>query len=234
MGYTGGQLKFKYGFDNNTDTHISLIFETENWKSSDLMALCVLNMLMGGGGSFSAGGPGKGMYTRLYTHVLNRHHWMYSATAFNHAYNDTGLFCISASAPPEQLTETTQVILKEFARLTSKHDIHSEELDRAKKQLQSMLLMNLESRPVIFEDVARQVLAQGKRERPEHYIEKISKISAEDIRRIADKMLTSKPSVAAVGSLKDLPEYKDIELALLDKSGLMKTSTGQRMFRLFR
>ena len=50
----------------------------------------------------------------------------------------------------------------------------------------------------------------------------------------ADKMLTSKPSVAAVGSLKDLPEYKDIELALLDKSGLMKTTTGQRMFRLFR
>ena len=50
------------------------------------------------------------MYTRLYTHVLNRHHWMYSATAFNHAYNDTGLFCISASAPPEQLNETTQVM----------------------------------------------------------------------------------------------------------------------------
>ena len=132
------------------------------------------------------------MYTRLYTHVLNRHHWMYSATAFNHAYNDTGLFCISASAPPEQLTETTQVtifrealpclnnksnlynhmklhdsllqvILKEFARLTSKHDIHSEELDRAKKQLQSMLLMNLESRPVIFEDVARQVMMHPKK-----------------------------------------------------------------------
>ena len=132
------------------------------------------------------------MYTRLYTHVLNRHHWMYSATAFNHAYNDTGLFCISASAPPEQLTETTQVtifrkalpslnnksglynhikfhdsllqvILKEFARLTSKHDIHSEELERAKKQLQSMLLMNLESRPVIFEDVARQVMMHPKK-----------------------------------------------------------------------
>ena len=56
-----------------------------------------------------------------------------------------------------------QVILKEFARLTSKHDIHSEELDRAKKQLQSMLLMNLESRPVIFEDVARQVMMHPKK-----------------------------------------------------------------------
>ena len=54
-----------------------------------------------------------------------------------------------------------QVILREFAKLTSKDDIQSEELNRAKKQLQSMLLMNLESRPVIFEDVARQVGGQG-------------------------------------------------------------------------
>lgn len=29
-------------------------------------------MMMGGGGSFSAGGPGKGMFTRLYLNVLNR------------------------------------------------------------------------------------------------------------------------------------------------------------------
>lgn len=214
--------------------HLVIGLESVSHQHDDFIAFCVLNMLMGGGGSFSAGGPGKGMYTRLYTHVLNRHHWMYSATAFNHAYNDTGLFCISASAPPDQLTETTQVILREFARLTSKDDIQSEELNRAKKQLQSMLLMNLESRPVIFEDVARQVLAQDKRERPEHYIEKISKIDAEDIRRIADKMLTSKPSVAAIGTLKDLPAYKDIELALLDRSGKMSSSTGRQMFRLFR
>lgn len=26
---------------------------------------CILQMLMGGGGSFSAGGPGKGMHSRL-------------------------------------------------------------------------------------------------------------------------------------------------------------------------
>ena len=50
-----------------------------------------------------------------------------------------------------------QVVLKEFARLATAGDIRAEELERAKKQLQSMLLMNLESRPVIFEDVARQV-----------------------------------------------------------------------------
>jgi len=214
--------------------HFVIGLQGVSHQHEDFITYCVLNMLMGGGSSFSAGGPGKGMYTRLYTNVLNQKHWMYSAIASNHAYNDTGLFCIAASAPKDKLYDGTEVILREFAKLTTEGDIQAEELDRAKKQLQSMLLMNLESRPVIFEDVARQVLAQGRREQPEHYIEKISKISADDIRRIADKMLTSKPSVAAVGSLKDLPEYKDIELALLDKSGLMKTTTGQRMFRLFR
>jgi len=32
-----------------------------------------LNVLMGGGESFSVGGPGKGMYSRLYTNVLNKY-----------------------------------------------------------------------------------------------------------------------------------------------------------------
>ena len=49
------------------------------------------------------------MYTRLYTRVLNRYHWMYSATAYNHAYNDSGIFCIIASCHPNQLQELTQV-----------------------------------------------------------------------------------------------------------------------------
>ena len=39
--------------------------------------------------------------------------------------------------------------MREFVAITG--DITEEELQRAKTQLKSMLLMNLESRPVIFE-----------------------------------------------------------------------------------
>lgn len=46
-------------------------------------------------------------------------------------------------------------------------------LQRAKTQLQSMLLMNLEARPVVFEDIARQVLATGHRKRPEYFMNAI-------------------------------------------------------------
>lgn len=140
-------------------------------QDKDFISACVLNIMMGGGGSFSAGGPGKGMYTRLYTNVLNRYHWMYSATAYNHAYNDSGLFCIHASAPPNHVRGMVEVITKELVTMATKPG--DQELRRAKTQLQSMLLMNLEARPVVFEDIGRQVLATGIRKRPEDFIKEI-------------------------------------------------------------
>jgi processing peptidase subunit alpha len=36
---------------------------------------------------------------------------MYSATAYNHAYADSGIFCINASAHPSQLADLAQVSL---------------------------------------------------------------------------------------------------------------------------
>jgi len=49
------------------------------------------------------------------------------------------------------------------------------ELSRAKKQLQSMLMMNLEARPIIFEDVGRQVLSTGHRKSPQELCQMIGR-----------------------------------------------------------
>jgi len=209
--------------------HIVIGLESVGHQHPDFIPFCVLNMMMGGGGSFSAGGPGKGMYTRLYTRVLNKYHWMYSATAYNHAYNDSGVFCIHASSHPQSLVELTQVLVRELVAITGR--ISQEELDRAKTQLKSMLLMNLESRPVIFEDCARQVLAQGHRRKPEHFISQIDMVTRDDLSRIGRHMLDSKAAVAAIGSLKKMPSFSDIEIGLLDKEGALPN---KRRFNLFR
>lgn len=96
---------------------------------------------------------------------------MYSATASNHSYADSGIFCIHASAPPQHIGNAVKVITREMVAMASTPG--SEELRRAKTQLQSMLLMNLEARPVVFEDIGRQVLATGSRKKPEHFIDAI-------------------------------------------------------------
>lgn len=207
--------------------HLSIGLESSSFMNlDDFIPTCVLNMLMGGGGSFSAGGPGKGMYTRLYTNVLNRYHWMYSAQAFNHAYADSGVFCINASCHPSQLRDLVNVIVKELFDMSS--DIGLVELNRAKKQLQSMLLMNLEARPVVFEDVARQVLGAGFRRSPKFFIKEIERVTVDDIRRVVGYMLRSKPSVAAIGDIKQLPPLEDFATALNSKDGRIP-----RRFTLF-
>ncbi|KAK7095091.1 mitochondrial-processing peptidase subunit alpha-like [Littorina saxatilis] len=233
--YTGGLISIEKDLSNVSLgptpmpelAHVVVGLESCSHGDPDFIAFCVLNMMMGGGGSFSAGGPGKGMYTRLYLNVLNKYHWMFNATAYNHAYSDTGLFCIHASAHPSKLRELTEVVVRELAFTAG--IVYSDELARAKRQLQSMLLMNLESRPVVFEDIGRQVLASGKRLQPSYYYNEIGKITENDIQRVANRMLKTKPAVAAYGSLDQLPRYSDIEAALNNKDGRMP-----RRFQLFR
>ncbi|XP_018019115.1 mitochondrial-processing peptidase subunit alpha-like, partial [Hyalella azteca] len=210
--------------------HLVVGLESVHHQHSDFVTICVLNVLMGGGGSFSAGGPGKGMYTRLYTNVLNKHHWIHNAVAVNHAYSDCGLFCILASAHPSHLHDLTGVLTRELVAMSNA--VTTDELQRAKTQLQSMVLMNLESRPVIFEDMARQVLATGNRKQPTYFSELISKVTLDDVHRVAGQMLTSKPSIAAYGSLDKLPSRQDIEAALADKAGRLKSPrSGYSLFR---
>uniref|UniRef100_A0A8C8ZTC0 Mitochondrial-processing peptidase subunit alpha n=1 Tax=Prolemur simus TaxID=1328070 RepID=A0A8C8ZTC0_PROSS len=196
-------------------------------QEGDFIPFAVLNMMMGGGGSFSAGGPGKGMFSRLYLNVLNRHHWMYNATSYHHSYEDTGLLCIHASADPRQVREMVEIITKEFILMSGTVDVV--ELERAKTQLMSMLMMNLESRPIIFEDVGRQVLATHSRKLPHELCTLIRSVKPEDIKRVASKMLRGKPAVAALGDLSDLPAYEHIQAALSSKDGRLP-----RTYRLFR
>jgi processing peptidase subunit alpha len=42
---------------------------------------------------------------------------MFSATAYNHAYSDSGLFCIHASAPPAHVHEMVEVLVKELVNM---------------------------------------------------------------------------------------------------------------------
>lgn len=209
-------------------SHVIIGLEGCSHQDPDFVAMCVLNMMMGGGGSFSAGGPGKGMYTRLYTNVLNRYHWLYSATAYNHAYIDTGLFCIHASSTPTYIRELVEVIVHEMVSMSN--NISKSELERAKKQLQSMLLMNLEQRPVVFEDIGRQVLATGSRKRPEYFIKAIEAISDTDIYRVARRLLKSPPSVAARGQVKSIQSIADIQAGLLDVQGRLPGSQTRLAF----
>ncbi|KAK2745232.1 Mitochondrial-processing peptidase subunit alpha [Myotisia sp. PD_48] len=174
-------------------SHIHLAFEALPISSPDIYALATLQTLLGGGGSFSAGGPGKGMYSRLYTNVLNQHGWVESCMAFNLSYTDSGLFGISASCDPNSVTHMIDVMCREFQALTQNSGfscLQLPEVNRAKNQLRSSLLMNLESRMVELEDLGRQVQVHGRKIGVQEMCKQIEAVTLEDLRRVAKQVFT--------------------------------------------
>ena len=172
-------------------SYIHLAFEALPIFSEDIYALAALQTLLGGGGSFSAGGPGKGMYSRLYTNVLNQNSWVESCIAFNHSYTDSGLFGISASCSPSHVKSMLDVMCKELTNLTLDNGylaLQAGEVQRAKNQLRSSLLMNLESRMVELEDLGRQVQVHGRKVGVKEMCRKIDELTIQDLRRVAKRV----------------------------------------------
>ncbi|KAJ3078877.1 Mitochondrial-processing peptidase subunit alpha, partial [Quaeritorhiza haematococci] len=175
--------------DDRPLTHVHIAFEGLSMSDPDIYALATLTSLMGGGGAFSAGGPGKGMYTRLYTQVLNRYHWVESCNMLNYSYLDSGLFGISASVPPSPDSHRSILPILCDQLLTMTAHITEEELSRAKNQLKSNLLMSLESRIVELEDVGRQIMVHGKRLGIQEMCKRIETLTPDDLKRVARRMV---------------------------------------------
>lgn len=206
--YTGGFLSLPTqppspNPQQPTFTHVHLAFEGLPISSEDIYALATLQTLLGGGGSFSAGGPGKGMYSRLYTNVLNHYGWVESCVAFNHSYTDSGLFGIAAACYPGRTAKMLEVMCRELRALALDSGLSAlgeVEVARAKNQLRSSLLMNLESRMVELEDLGRQVQVHGRKIPVHEMTRKISELTIADLRRVAKMVVGGMVNNAGRGS----------------------------------
>ncbi|KAI9354008.1 Metalloenzyme, LuxS/M16 peptidase-like protein [Pilaira anomala] len=227
--YTGGNSFMETGPETPL-THVYVAFEGLSIDDPDIYALTTLQILLGGGGSFSAGGPGKGMYSRLFTNVLNQHYWVESCQAFNHCYTDSGLFGIAGSCQPEYANALMELICRELD-IVARGDIGrlavtQVELNRAKNQLKSSLLMNLESRMVQLEDLGRQIQVHGKKTGIDEMLSHIDNVDMDELRRVASRVVRGAVSVSSGGSGKatvivqgNLQGLKDVNKTI-DKYGL--------------
>lgn len=221
-------------------THVYVAFEGLSIHDEDLYALAVLQILLGGGGSFSAGGPGKGMYSRLYTNVLNQHHAVDFCAAFHHCYADSGLFGIAASVHPNFNGHVGNLIAHELELCTSPHmrgAVTERELARARNQLKSSLVMALESRLIEVEDLGRQVQVHGHKVSVEEMCARIDEVDVARLHRVANRVLrpqsggkalnfglgNGQATVVAQGSLDGLGDIREI----LQRRGLGNPPTKQ-------
>ncbi|GJP75945.1 hypothetical protein CLOP_g6343 [Closterium sp. NIES-67] len=207
--YVGGDWRMAA---DSPETHVALGFEFPGgWRNEkDALAVVVLQTLLGGGGSFSAGGPGKGMYSRLYTRVLNQYGMVTSCSAFNSIYNNTGLFGIHATAPSGHAPELVDIMTREFLAVAEPNGVSTEELERAKNACISSIEMNLESRVVVAEDIGRQILTYGHRKPPHEFIARLREVTAADIANVARKIISTPLSMASYGDVVHVPRFDQV------------------------
>jgi processing peptidase subunit alpha len=207
--YTGGEFRHVNPCVTGL-TRVAVAFEVGGWHSKDLVATCVLQVLLGGGDSFSAGGPGKGMYSRLYREVLNRFYWVEAAECFTSMHDESGLLGITGASIPSKSSDLTLIFLEHFAKLAVQ-PVMEEELSRAKNMLKCNVLTQLESRVVMFEDIGRQMLTYGKHRPPSEICAEIENVSKEDIMRVAKMAMSKAPSISCVGAdLSKVPSFEQI------------------------
>merc|ERR1719445_881527 len=205
--YTGGEARIRA--ESGGLAHIALGFESVDWHSDDLIPLCVLQQMMGGGGSFSAGGPGKGMYSRLYENILNSYGWVESANSFTSIFSDTSIFGIYAIVEGGRAKDMIEVMLRQLTAMAA--PVGNVELARAKNSLKSAVYMQLETRPMQLEDLGKQIITYDKIYTGKEIAEKIDAVTGADIQRVATTMLKTKASLGSWGAVQHVPRVADVQ-----------------------
>jgi predicted Zn-dependent peptidase len=187
-------------------THIVLGFAAPNYRDPRIYQLQVLSSALGGG-----------MSSRLFQEVREKRGLCYSVFSYGTSYEDVGQLGVYAATSPEHTPElidvTADVLLSMGRSVTEK------EIARAKAQLKTSLVMNLESASSRADQIARQYLAFGEIPDVSTLVKRIDAVAAENVRSLAEEIFSaSRPSLSAVGQLSTLASYSDIASRFISKN----------------
>ncbi len=177
--------------------HLVVGFEGFRFGDNDYYAAACMSTLLGGG-----------MSSRLFQEIRERRGLVYSIYNFSSSYYDCGVFGVYAGTGADEIAELVPVLCDELVRATG--DINDDELARARAQLRAGMLMLLESTASRAEQLARQIMIYGRPLTIEEITEKIEVVDIEAVQRTVRRLLSSKPTVAAIGPLDRLEPYEKI------------------------
>jgi predicted Zn-dependent peptidase len=207
--YIGGEYRT---WTESPQTNISLAFESVPWSSPDVPAFYVMNTLIGSATAFSSGGPGKGMYCRAITNMMQKNDFVDSASCINSHFTDSGLFGMTIEGPGSHSQELMSVLLEEMNRL--KEPIPDQELARAKNILKMNVLMSMERQTERLEEIARNFMTFGNLTFNQ-YCDRIDAVTSDQINAAATKVLGGKPTMLVTGGAINLvPTVTDVQRQL--------------------
>ena len=184
--------------------HFAVGFKAPNIKSPKLFAGKVFSVIMGGG-----------MSSRLFQEIREKRGLCYTIGTSFDCYSDNGIFLSYAGTSGEKVKELSEVIASEFK--DSITNINETEVERAKTQLRSSLLMGLENSSSRSERLARGLIIWDKIVEVKETISKIDSVSLQDVRNFGAEMFhNSYPAMALYGKVEDALDVNQFSQKLLN------------------
>jgi predicted Zn-dependent peptidase len=157
----------------------------------DRFAFAVLNQVLGGG-----------MSSRLFQEVREKRGLAYSVYSYRGAYLETGLLAVYAGTSPSRVATVLDVIKTQLDRLLQ-DEIPERELAMARGHVKGSMVLALEDTSSRMSRIGRSQLVHGSVMSLEELVERTEMVTADDVRRVIDRVVGGPRTLAVVGPFEE-------------------------------
>ena len=186
--------KIKTAYEPINSGYLIIGYRVGDIKSADNYALDILAAILGDGRS-----------SVFYKDIIERKQLAFNIDASNSTYKEDGMFLIEANYNPEKSSELKKAIYKELDKII-KNGVTENQLELAKKLIKNETKYSRESVANIASQIGYTTVLADTPKYYENYLNKIEKVTKEDVQCVAKKYLTENKSVVS----EVLPENKNI------------------------
>jgi predicted Zn-dependent peptidase len=175
---------------NRKDTeqaHICLGTRALSYLDPDRYALDLLNTVLG-----------EGMSSRLFLEIREKRGLAYDVHSFSSKHSDAGYFAVYMGVDPKKAEEAVNAVLAEL-RQVSEDLVPEVELTKAKEFTKGRLRLGLEGTNSLATWLCQQELLTGRVKTVEEVVDLYEAVSREDVRRVAQRVLTQPIQLAVIG-----------------------------------
>lgn len=140
---------------------------------------------------------GENMSSRLFQVVREKHGLAYSVHSSMHLFDETGALVVSAGLERARTDKALDLIFGEIARMIDR-PVAARELRRAKDYAVGQLEIGLESTVNQMMWIGENNLSFGRLIQPDEVMERIQKVTAEDIQKLAGEIFRPKRTSIAM------------------------------------
>jgi len=183
-------------YKNTKQVHLAMGFPAYSYDHPDLYAFQILSTILGGN-----------MSSRLFINVRERKGLCYYIKSQADIYQDTGNLMIRSGLDLSKIKEAVKIITGELRKIKTR-GVTNDELKMAKDFLQGRTILHLEESHFLAEFYGRQHILTGKILTPQQKLNKIFKVTRNQVNKVAkDIIKTDKLNLAMISPHKNKKEF---------------------------